>query len=309
MNSPKISIILPVYNAQESIMATSASVLSQSFSDFELIMVDDGSQDGSLPLMLSIASEDHRIKVVSQTNKGVSSARNLGVEMARAPLLAFVDSDDLWHPDKLSRHLALHTSDGEIAGSYARIAFINSNDTSGPAAKTTSSISPGCLSVSSILSENPVCTMSNLVVTKQAFEQVGPFRENMSFAEDQEWLARAASRYFPIEGIDEVLVDYRLNLDGLSVNLEKMHAGWRKLAEEYAQCQDLQAAEAIYCRYLSRRALRSGASAAIALSYAKRGMELDAQSFLQDAKRGWMTLLSAYVAAFFPRSVRLRIFA
>jgi len=309
MNIPKISIILPVYNAENSITATVVSVLKQSFGDFELIMIDDGSSDHSLALMLSFASEDPRIKVVSQSNKGVSAARNLGAEMARGSLLAFIDSDDLWHPEKLSRHFALHASDKEIAGSYARIAFINSDIGGGPAAQTTSSIFPECLSVEIILGENPVCTMSNLVVTKQAFDQIGPFHENMSFAEDQEWLVRAAIRYFPIEGIDEVLVDYRLSLDGLSVNLEKMYAGWKLLAEEYGRNEELREAEAVYCRYLSRRALRSGASASTALSYARRGMELDKAAFLQDKRRGWMTLLSAYAAVLFPRFARLRIFA
>lgn len=309
MNDPQISIILPVYNGQDSVTATVTSVINQSIENFELIIIDDGSEDESLPLALSLASEDSRIKVISQTNKGVSAARNLGVEIARAPLLAFLDADDLWHPEKLSRHIELHLSDKELAGSYARIAFINSDFAKGAAAKTTSSISPGCLSVDSILGENPVCTMSNLVVTKKAFEQIGLFRENMSFAEDQEWLARAASQYFPIEGIDEVLVDYRLSLNGLSVNLEKMYEGWQLLAEEYGQNEDLQEAEAIYCRYLSRRALRSGASPATAVNYAKRGMAIDAKAFLQDTRRGWMTLLSAYAATMVPRSARLRIFA
>lgn len=309
MNSPKYSIIMPVYNAQNSVGATAASVLRQSYGDFEFIMIDDGSSDESLALMLSIASEDDRVKIISQANKGVSAARNFGVEMAKGEYLAFIDADDLWHAEKLARHLSFHARDKEIAASYARIAFIDGDAINNGAAKTRSSILRGCLSLSELLAENPVCTMSNLVVTKAAFDRIGPFREGMSFAEDQEWLARAAHKFCAIKGIDEVLVDYRLSADGLSVNLDKMYAGWRQLADEYGGGEDLSAAEAIYCRYLSRRALRSGASARTALDFARRGIRLDAKAFLKDAKRGWMTLLSAYAAPLIPRATRIRVFA
>ncbi len=309
MTPPAISVIIPVHNATRTLAATVQSVLAQSFTNFELVLIDDGSTDDSLSVMLDLAMADARIHVLAQSNKGVAATRNLGVESSSAPLIAFLDADDLWHKEKLARHVAFHKADADVDVSYARIAFIDPKAEHGRGARTTSSIERGVLTLQQILAENPVCTMSNMVVTRACFDLVGPFLADMSFAEDQEWLARAADRGFVIEGLDEVLVDYRLSHDGLSVNLERMHAGWQHLASLYRLPAELRAAEAVYCRYLARRALRSGAPAARARDWAWKGMKLDAAAFLSDARRGWMTLLSALIAPLLPRAARLRVFA
>lgn len=309
MNSPTFSIIIPVYNAENTLEATVNSVLAQSFADFELILIDDGSHDQSLLVMRELAAEDVRIKTLSWSNKGVSATRNLGVHLSRGTYIAFMDADDLWLADKLARHYRLHSSDVNIGASYAKIAFIEPDATDSSNARTHSSIVRHNLTVADLLGENPVCTMSNLVVRRDRFETVGEFNESMSFAEDQEWLVRAASAQCNIVGIDAALVGYRLSQDGLSVDLDKMYAGWRLLAHEYEEPAKLVSAEALYCRYLARRALRSGAPAKRAVNFAIRGMRLDARAFLSDARRGWLTLLSAFVSTLIPRFARLRVFA
>lgn len=308
-DAPLFSVIVPVYNAAATLAATVQSVLAQSCGDFEMILIDDGSRDDSLNIMLDLAAHDTRIKALSQPNQGVSATRNLGVELARGRLIAFLDADDLWHPEKLAAHRWFHQFDGDIGASYARIAFIDGAAQDHQKARTTSSIIPGQLTVAQLLAENPVCTMSNLVVTRACMAAVGPFEAGMSFAEDQEWLARAAHLGWPIEGIDAVLVDYRLSADGLSVNLEAMYDGWRHLAARYQHGEALDAAEAVYCRYLARRALRSGAQPGQALHYVQRGLKLDARAFLDDARRGWMTLISALAAPIMPRALRLHMFS
>jgi glycosyltransferase involved in cell wall biosynthesis len=303
------SVIIPVFNAAKTIEATIGSVLRQTFANFEIIAVNDGSTDESLQTLLRLASIDPRVRVVSQENQGVAATRNFGVSLAKGSLLAFLDADDIWHSDKLARHFAFHDSDADIDASYARIAFLEGGDKTSSKPRTTSSVRPGCLTVQDLLAENPVCTMSNLVVRRDVFERIGDFREDMSFAEDQEWLARAASRWCSIEGIDDVLVDYRLSPDGLSVNLDRMYEGWRIIAQDHAASVNTSGAEAVYCRYLARRALRAGAPARTAWKFAKRGLCLDPQSFLGDAHRGWLTLLAAFTARVVPRRARLIIFA
>ncbi len=305
MNMPSISIIIPVYNAAQTISATIESVLNQTFTEFELIAIDDGSRDLSLAVLMAYAETDSRIKIVSQANKGVAATRNMGIELSRAPIIAFLDADDLWHPKKLARHMAFHLECAEAAVSYARVAFVTHDE----AVKSTSSIATKPLGVNALLAENITCTMSNLVVRRDVFETIGGFSETMSHAEDQEWLIRAASADFAIMGIDEILVDYRLSQDGLSVNLEQMYDGWRSLAARYHHSDTLYAAEAIYCRYLARRALRSGAQPHIAFGYAVRGLKIDAHAFLNDARRGWLTIASVLAASLMPRRARLRIFA
>ena len=96
---PKLSIIIPVYNAEPYIKRCMDSVLCQTFSDFELIIVNDGSADDSARIADEYAGEDYRIIVIHQGNQGVSSARNTGLEIAAGEYIAFVDSDDEIKPN------------------------------------------------------------------------------------------------------------------------------------------------------------------------------------------------------------------
>jgi glycosyltransferase involved in cell wall biosynthesis len=102
---PEVSIVIPAFNAAETVGQTIDSVLAQTFSDFEAIVVDDGSTDATAAVAL--ASEDPRVRLVSVARGGVSRARNTGVAASRSPLVAFLDADDIWLPDKLERQVAL----------------------------------------------------------------------------------------------------------------------------------------------------------------------------------------------------------
>ncbi len=96
---PFFSVVIPLYNKENYIYNTLKSVLSQSFQDFEIIIVNDGSTDGSLGELSRI--QDHRIQVLNQTNKNVSDARNLGIKHANANYIALLDADDIWYPNHL----------------------------------------------------------------------------------------------------------------------------------------------------------------------------------------------------------------
>lgn len=308
-HNPDISVIVPVYNAASTIEATIAAILDQSFENFELILIDDGSTDDSLLKMLRLAGSDPRIRLVAQENAGVSAARNRGAEIAQGYLLAFCDSDDVWHREKLATHDAFHAENFNRAASYAQIAFVEADGSKPARQHTLSTVPEGDLTVEQIIAENPVCTTSNLVVTRAAFQRVGGFAKGMKFAEDQEWLARAVTNGERITGIDTLLVGYRLSQDGLSINLEQMYAGWKELIALYAAEQDTAAAEAIYCRYLARRALRAGNPAADARHYTVRGLSIDWSAFLSDLRRGGSTVIAALVAGFLPIAMRQRLFA
>jgi glycosyltransferase involved in cell wall biosynthesis len=98
MNTSKISVIVPVYNAKETIQKCVASICSQIFTDFELLLIDDGSTDGTGEICEELASGDSRIRVIHKKNGGVSSARNLGIKNSCGNWLAFVDADDSVEP-------------------------------------------------------------------------------------------------------------------------------------------------------------------------------------------------------------------
>ena len=114
---PEISVIVPVYRAESFLRKCTESILSQTFSDLELLLVDDGSPDGSGALCDAIAREDSRVRVFHKENGGVSSARNLGLEEARGRYIAFADADDWLPPDGLALlHAALEKSGADTAG-------------------------------------------------------------------------------------------------------------------------------------------------------------------------------------------------
>ena len=93
---PKISVIIPAYNAEAYLAETLDSVLNQNLRDIEIVCIDDGSTDGTLELACEYASRDHRISVLKQTNQGQSTARNVGISSAKGEYLIFLDSDDLF---------------------------------------------------------------------------------------------------------------------------------------------------------------------------------------------------------------------
>lgn len=113
---PKISVIVPIYKVEQYLPACVESVLAQTVSDFELILVDDGSPDGSGAICDAYAQRDSRIRVIHQENGGLSAARNAGMDIARGDYLTFVDSDDLVSADYLMALLnAAREQDAEIA--------------------------------------------------------------------------------------------------------------------------------------------------------------------------------------------------
>ncbi|GAE35809.1 putative N-acetylgalactosaminyl-diphosphoundecaprenol glucuronosyltransferase [Halalkalibacter akibai JCM 9157] len=105
---PLVSIVTPVFNAERFVTETIESVLSQTYSNWELILVDDCSSDRSKEIIQSFQEKDQRIKYVClETNMGAAVARNTGINKAIGKYLAFLDSDDMWHPDKLEKQVAL----------------------------------------------------------------------------------------------------------------------------------------------------------------------------------------------------------
>lgn len=124
MNSPRVSIIVPVYNIGENIDRCVSSVLAQTCTDFELLLVDDGSTDNSYELCISWAEKDKRIKVFHKANGGVSSARNMGLQYADGQWIAFVDADDWLEEDFLS-NLLIYQDYSFIVGGFKRVGALN----------------------------------------------------------------------------------------------------------------------------------------------------------------------------------------
>lgn len=124
---PKISVIIPVYNVEKYLPATLDSLTGQTFDDFEALCVDSGSSDQSLSVLKEYAAKDERIKIIEQNNRGVSAARNAALDRAGGEYIAFLDSDDLMHPQMLETMFrALTETDSDIV--YCDISRFNDGE-------------------------------------------------------------------------------------------------------------------------------------------------------------------------------------
>ena len=121
MHNPKISIVIPTFNRENIICDAINSVLGQNYNDFEIIVVDDGSTDGTHEVLNGFGNQ---IRVVRQVNSGVSAARNAGILAARGEWIAFLDSDDEWHPDTLEYLFGPFSNDSKVIARCGNIEFV-----------------------------------------------------------------------------------------------------------------------------------------------------------------------------------------
>lgn len=125
---PHVSIIMPAYNAEKTVKESVLSALNQTYTDFELIIIDDGSKDRTPDILAKLSETDSRIRVLRNSpNQGVSKSRNRGISEATGEWIAFLDSDDLWREDKLSLQLALAEKHPEAVLTYTASAFITND--------------------------------------------------------------------------------------------------------------------------------------------------------------------------------------
>lgn len=110
--SPRVSVIIPCFNHGRFLRHAAESVLTQTMADLELIIVDDGSTDETPTVLAGL--DDRRVRPITTPNRGVSAARNAGLEMVRGEFMAFLDADDLWAPDKLARQVAIMDSEPDV---------------------------------------------------------------------------------------------------------------------------------------------------------------------------------------------------
>lgn len=195
---PFISVIIPTYNRLELLKETVRSVRGQTFGDFELIVVNDGSSDGTREWL----EGQHDIRSLHRANSGIARSRNAGAAIARGRWFAFVDHDDLWADDKLTRQAQFaiaHPYVGLIAARHARIGANYSSRRTGKWIK-------GDLLVK-VFSESFIHT-SSVMIRRDVFHEVGGFPPFYRFADEFHVWLQIAARY-PIAYLDDTLVFIR----------------------------------------------------------------------------------------------------
>lgn len=305
---PRFSVVIPCYNAADTIAQTLTSVLDQTFLDLEIIIVDDGSTDETLAIVDWFAARNRCVRIVRQANQGPSTARNHAVfNHAGGELIAFLDADDIWPADRLNIMDQHFAGADAPAVAYGRVAFFSGTVS---AIETRSTVSGKPLTVASLIAENETCTMSNIVVTRKAFMASGGFDKTIVHGEDVEWLVRMAAEGARIVGIDKVLTCYRTNRSGLSSDLSAMRLSWEtalstaRRLDVVLSRQEIDAAEATHLRYLARRALRLESTRGTALKLALRAVKRSPRAFFKQPRRGVLTLGAAILEALCPPAFR-----
>ena len=203
------SIVIPLYNKEKYIQKTLESVLNQIYSNFEIIIVDDGSKDKSCEIVESI--NDTRIRLIRQENGGPSSARNRGIKEAKGRFIAFLDADDDWSTKKLEKQYELHTRNPDITWSCSGYKVLG-----GIKERVVSYVKEGVLedAIDVIVDGMSIWT-STVVIRKDVFENERLlFNEEISRSEDIEVWYKLACSYPRIGYIQEQLAIYNVKIDG-----------------------------------------------------------------------------------------------
>lgn len=240
--SGSVSVVIPAYNAAAFLAEAVASALGQSRPPLEVIVIDDGSTDGSPAIARGVGS---RVRVISQENRGAAAARNRGIEAASGEWIAFLDADDLWVPTKLEEQLAFLESHAECAAVYAQM--VNFSADRGTAGLPQPDVVHSGWLFDRLLVENFV-PLPSLVVSAEALRLVGGFDDSLATAEDTNLLLRLALRH-QIGGLARPLLRRRLHGSNLSdrgdvevgtlKNLDRLVARFPdKAPERYAPMRD-----------------------------------------------------------------------
>lgn len=216
---PTISVVIPAYNSESTILETIASVQQQSFSDIEIIVINDGSTDQTLELCHSV--QDPRLKVLSYKNSGVSVARNRGIDHATGEFIAFIDADDLWETDKLELQLTTLQKNPQAGVAYSWTSTMGEN---GEWFKPCNQLSFEGNVYADLLASYFIYCGSNVLVRRQAIESIGKFDSTLTHGEDWEFNLRLAARWSFVV-VRKIQIFYRQSPKSAVSNIEAMHKG------------------------------------------------------------------------------------
>ncbi len=219
---PKISVIIPAYNRADILPRTIKSVLNQTFGDFELIVIDDGSSDNTGEVVKEFIQKDSRVKYVYQANSGgAANPKNQAFRLSSGEFIAYLDHDDEWLPNKLEKQLAIfeNSTDKKLGLVSCNVLIVNSNNKNSRGVHKMHKFH----SIRDLLLEggNYAFSNSSVMVTRAVIEKVGPRDESLKLFEDQDIFIRIAAAGYNFSFVDEVLVNYYIDDENLSKDFTK----------------------------------------------------------------------------------------
>ncbi|ESA36802.1 glycosyl transferase family 2 [Leptolyngbya sp. Heron Island J] len=314
MEGQLVSVIIPIFKAEDFIAETLHSVLRQTYTNLEILLIDDGSPDQSIKVCRQF--NDPRIKIIQQANRGLAGARNTGIRNATGEYIALIDADDLWTEDKIEKHVR-HLESSPTLGisfSYSKLIDQNSKPTGlKQIPKRITGITPPY-----ILSRNPIGNGSSPVFKRQVFQDIGffdnihgveekfYFDESFKRAEDVEcWLRIEMETSWKCEGIPELLTLYRIHPGGLSASLLKQYEYLERIITKYTKAypeifvSSSSLARAYYQRYIARRAI-SLRDSKLALEMMHKAIASDKRIFTEEPVKTLVTMGATYFLCLVP---------
>lgn len=282
------SVIVPTHNRLRLLPATIDSILHQTDVRFQLIIVNDGSTDGTERWIGRLAASDRRITVIHHDKpQGPSAARNAGIARATGHWIAFCDDDDLWASDKLAAQLsALRASEARWACTSAVLVNENLEITGHQRVR-------GGEVLSDLIQRNTIWSGSSVIAEATLLRDLGGFDPMLNACEDWDLWIRLA-QHSPLAAVERPLLAHRQSIGSLSANVDQMRFGRSVVVARYAALAsqfDVEAADMDYERFLAKQLLRSGSGRQAAAIFARFVLE----------HRRWQDLPRIAAAAIVPR--------
>jgi O-antigen/teichoic acid export membrane protein/GT2 family glycosyltransferase len=228
---PLVSVIMPAYRVAEFIGTAVESVFAQTFTNYEIIVVNDGSPD-AVQLEQALAPYRERVVYVEQPNAGPSAARNVAIGRARGEFLAFLDADDYWEPQFLAQQLAFLEQNPEVDLVYCDGLLVGDSTLAG---RTFMELTPsvGEVTLETLLGGSCTVILSGTVARKRAVVEAGLFDERLRYSEDFDLWLRVARHGSQMAYQEEVLLCKRIHADSLSSNCIGLHQSALGVLEKY----------------------------------------------------------------------------
>jgi glycosyltransferase involved in cell wall biosynthesis len=252
-NRPLVSVIIPAFNAQPFLRQTLESVRVQTCRHFEVIIVDDGSTDGTVLIAQSVANADPRFRLLQQPHNGVAAARNLAVAHAVGEFIAPLDADDIWHPEKLRLQVrALQDAPAKVALVYSPSVCIDAHGD--PVGHIQFEPLVGNV-LWEIVLRNFLTNASCALIRRRALEQVGGYADLRAYAQGSEdWdLYLRLAEHYEFAVVPQVLIGYRQIPASMSASYRGMEASHRRVFEVF-RARHPELPEAL-CRWAAARHL------------------------------------------------------
>jgi glycosyltransferase involved in cell wall biosynthesis len=239
LNLPLVSVIIPAYNAEQFIERTLDSVLSQTYQNLEVIVVDDGSQDRTAEIVSAIAQRDQRVTLLQQSNSGVAAARNLGIEKSQGEFIGPIDADDIWYSQNVEKQVrCLLQADPSVGLVYSWSVDIDEND------NLTGEFRASRIAgevFTTLLFHDFIANASSALIRRSCLEKVGLYNCNLreqkaQGSEDWDLYLRIAE-FYKFQVVPEFLVGYRKLPNSMSGDYISMansrNLVWESIQQKY----------------------------------------------------------------------------